>query len=267
MGFFCLFRNMMQLVLFDGPQCKSLLPLTFLRPVAQCRVGMLTITQKWEYHLNVDKISYAPQEYLGGLYPLNQSKEDKLYINGAVLPTKAFIHALESLDKGQCLYQNANPLAFKTNENLRSNQEVESYIKSLKQISTASIEVIEYPEHILNYTEKEFLSDYSLMTARRSSLTLDNSVRQRGDQIFVGHDVQANDAIINSKNGPVYIDNGAVIMENVVIQGPVYIGKNSRIHVGAKIYGGTMLGPHCRIGGEVKRFSTRQVLENYHSIV
>ena len=41
----------MNYILFDGTVRNALLPFTFTRPVADIRVGILTIREKWEKHL------------------------------------------------------------------------------------------------------------------------------------------------------------------------------------------------------------------------
>ena len=43
----------------------NLLPFTFTRPVAGIRVGILTIAEKWERHLNTT-VSYQTKDYLRG---------------------------------------------------------------------------------------------------------------------------------------------------------------------------------------------------------
>ena len=41
----------MNYILFDGTVRDALLPFTFTRPVADIRVGILTIREKWEAYL------------------------------------------------------------------------------------------------------------------------------------------------------------------------------------------------------------------------
>ena len=41
----------MNYILFDNPGRDNLLPLTFTRPVADIRIGILTIREKWETYL------------------------------------------------------------------------------------------------------------------------------------------------------------------------------------------------------------------------
>ncbi|OPX32048.1 hypothetical protein B1H10_08075 [candidate division KSB1 bacterium 4484_188] len=58
--------------------------------------------------------------------------------------------------------------------------------------------------------------------------------------------------VLNAESGPIYIDQGAVVMPNAVLEGPLYLGKKSRIKIGAKIYQDTTIGPVCKVGGEVE---------------
>ena len=53
----------MNFILFDDNTRINLLPLTFTRPVAEIRFGILTIREKWERHLRM-KTSSLTEEYL-----------------------------------------------------------------------------------------------------------------------------------------------------------------------------------------------------------
>ena len=61
-------------------------------------------------------------------------------------------------------------------------------------------------------------------------------------QPFVAFDVS---------NGPVMVDEGAVIQSFSRLEGPCYIGRDSRV-IGATLRAGCTIGPCCRIGGEVE---------------
>ncbi|HDS02609.1 MAG TPA: hypothetical protein ENN72_02725 [Firmicutes bacterium] len=56
---------------------------------------------------------------------------------------------------------------------------------------------------------------------------------------------------VSTENGPVVIDQEAVIAPFSVLEGPLYVGKGAHID-GAKLTGGTYIGEQCRIGGEVE---------------
>ena len=53
----------MNYILFDGAVRESLLPLTFTRPVADIRIGILTIREKWELYLGLTTTTLT-EEYL-----------------------------------------------------------------------------------------------------------------------------------------------------------------------------------------------------------
>ncbi|RME92722.1 MAG: glucose-1-phosphate thymidylyltransferase, partial [Bacteroidetes bacterium] len=75
---------MPHLILFDNDIRDQLLPLTFTRPVADLRVGILTIREKWERHLGL-AASFLTQDYLAERFPMDYDEENYL-INGSLLP-------------------------------------------------------------------------------------------------------------------------------------------------------------------------------------
>ena len=69
--------------------------------------------------------------------------------------------------------------------------------------------------------------------------------------------------VIDSEDGPVYIDDGVKIMPGSYIAGPCYIGSSSVIKPQSYIGGGTTVGEVCKVGGEVENsiihaFSNKQ---------
>jgi UDP-N-acetylglucosamine diphosphorylase/glucosamine-1-phosphate N-acetyltransferase len=68
--------------------------------------------------------------------------------------------------------------------------------------------------------------------------------------------------LIDTREGPVLIDRGAVVHSFSRVEGPCYIGAESRI-MGAKLRGGT-IGPQCRIGGEVEASIVQGYSNKYH---
>jgi hypothetical protein len=76
---------MKNVILFDSDARENLLPLTFTRPVAELRIGILTISQKWAKRLNAE-VSYITQDYLTRKYPIKIAS-DNIVINASVLPS------------------------------------------------------------------------------------------------------------------------------------------------------------------------------------
>lgn len=242
------------IVLYDGPQRNSLLPLTYLRPIALCPVGIRTIARKWQDDLGLP-VTHLTQDYLQSLFPYKPvSADEHLFINGGCLPSDDLISVLSDLNLNEVVEYHGIPIAFKAKaEQINALADIERLLLTRSKIHHKS-SVIRFPEDLLNFAGAELIKDYRFIYDRRSGQNkLDDSVKVRGKDLLVGNKVLAYDAIINTTDGPVIIDDDAEVMEGAVIKGPAYIGNRSKVHVGAKIYGNTILGTECRVGGEIKR--------------
>ena len=72
-----------------------------------------------------------------------------------------------------------------------------------------------------------------------------------GEQIFVAEGATVRPgAILNAEDGPIYVDEAAVVMENAVIRGPAYVGKRAEVKVAANLES-VAIGTYSKIGGEV----------------
>src|SRR5690606_14947900 len=93
----------MNLILFDDPVIRiNLLPFTYTRPVAGIRVGILTLTEKWERWLKTTP-TFQTAAYLEGKFPKAPSAEGALLVNGAVCPDEALVRSIEDLHEGYFL--------------------------------------------------------------------------------------------------------------------------------------------------------------------
>ena len=61
----------MRYLLFDDQHRANLLPLAYTRPIAEFRVGILTITEKWAMLMPKDAVfgGYITEMYLQAKYP------------------------------------------------------------------------------------------------------------------------------------------------------------------------------------------------------
>ena len=86
----------MNYILFDGEVRNSLLPFTYTRPVADIRIGILTIREKWEKYLGLTTTTIT-EEYLEEKYPMVELEENVL-INASYLPTKSLVEKIKVLN-------------------------------------------------------------------------------------------------------------------------------------------------------------------------
>lgn len=237
----------MNIILFDGKEYSDLLPLTFTRPVAELRMGILTFAERWKLIFQTEKISYLTQRYLSEKYTL-QNEEENVFINPAYFPNQDFIFQLKNLKFGEAFYYQEELVAAKTTlENFQLNK----FVKKL-DITFLGFH-IQYPWDLFTYNSDAITYDFQLITQGRKSCTLSNTVRIIGDpsQLFVEEGAVAECAIFNTKEGPIYLGKNSEIMEGAMIRGSFALGTGSKINMGAKVYGGTTVGPYSKVGGEV----------------
>ncbi|HSZ25759.1 MAG TPA: putative sugar nucleotidyl transferase, partial [Cytophagaceae bacterium] len=102
----------MNFILFDDPEFKiGLLPLTFTRPVADIRIGIFKISEKWEKYLGV-RASFKTENYLSKKFLLHED-ENSVYVNGSVCPTPELCIEIDKLENGSALIQNDVLIAYR----------------------------------------------------------------------------------------------------------------------------------------------------------
>ena len=105
----------MNYILFDDYSRNDLLPFTYTRPVSEIRIGILTITEKWEKYLN-SKVSFQTQDFLSSKYK-KQIASDNLYINGKICPNKEILNLILNLKNNSAIKAGNDLVAFRSNEN------------------------------------------------------------------------------------------------------------------------------------------------------
>ncbi|HEY0030542.1 MAG TPA: putative sugar nucleotidyl transferase, partial [Bacteroidia bacterium] len=240
----------MNYILFDDASRINLLPLTFTRPVADIRIGILTIREKWEKQLNA-KLSSKTEAYLSKKFPAEFAIDtDNIWINGSFCPNEKLVEELKTLQPGQVLMSSQVIIAANTgNEKLFD----ETVIGSLTKFeSHAQAMRIENPWDIFSKNGEAIQVDYDLITKGRKSLALSSTNQVIGvENIFVEEGAKVECAILNASTGPIYIGKDAEIMEGSIVRGPFALCEHASLKLGAKIYGPTTVGPHSRVGGEV----------------
>ncbi|MCQ2286468.1 MAG: GlmU family protein [Bacteroidales bacterium] len=235
----------MNIILFDDPNCLALQPFTFTRPVAEIRVGILTIREKWEKWTNA-KCSYLTRDYLSAKYPI-EVEEENLLIAGSLLPDAELVNALLKLKMGEGLYQNENLLAARLGkeDTFADIQQITEYEKDIHQLRNL-------PDIFLKEDE-ELRKDFEWITKDRKSALISNTNLIIGDKenIFVEEGAVIEGAVLNCKEGPIYIGEEAEVMEQATIRGPFALCEHSQVKMSAKIYGATTIGPWCKVGGEL----------------
>jgi UDP-N-acetylglucosamine diphosphorylase/glucosamine-1-phosphate N-acetyltransferase len=236
----------MNYILFDSAVRERLLPLTFTKPVADLRIGILTIREKWEKRLETTTTTIT-EDYLEEKYPMVEMDENVM-INASFLPTTKLINTVKKLKNNQAIFKNEEVIAFYSKSsqnsiNFNNFQQIE-FEDDLIQIKNTW--------NLFSNNHHAIQSDFELICENRKSQPIPNHIQTiNPENIFIEEGATIHFSVLNASEGPIYIGKNTTIMEGSLIRGPFALCDNSTVKMGAKIYGGTTIGPYCKVGGEV----------------
>ena len=235
-----------RLLFEDKNIIRDFFPLTFTRPSAELRAGILTFSERWQRLLGITQVSYLTADYLQGKYPYTGvSEEVTLSIYANFLPTPRLLEQLRSLEVGESITYQGRMLAFVG--------------KSITLSSIPPIEweeplvVFEKPTDLFTYNEKAIDFDFKLLTQGRTSAPLSPTNGFLGDKadLFIEEGAKVEFATLNCQKGKIYIGKDAEVMEGSHLRGPIALCEHATVNMGAKLYGATTIGPYSKVGGEI----------------
>ena len=236
----------MNYILFDGTVRNALLPFTFTRPVADIRVGILTIREKWEKYLGSTTTTLT-EEYLSEKFPMVEM-ENNVLINASFLPNYILVEIVKNLEKNQAIFQGEEVIAFYTND---TQEEVDFDTYEIIEFNEECLK-LEHTWDIFAKNDAALREDFELITEDRISQPIPKSINVISpENIFIEEGAKLEFVTLNASTGPIYIGKNAEIMEGSVIRGPFALCEEAQVKLATKVYGATTIGPHCRIGGEV----------------
>ena len=239
----------MNVILFDNNRA-TYYPLSFTRPIAYFRVGILTIKEKWEKYYK--QVSVRTEDYLSQKFPV-KIQQDNLWVNAKILPTQDLVTELNSLRAGESLEKNKEIIAFRsaTFDSKKTNKIASNIV--LRSINNLC--------DIFLLNGEEIKNDFNLLFPKKKSRwqgdikglekVRKTNIRIGNYPIYIEEGAELNQCILNATDGPIYIGRYAQIMEGSMVRGPFAMLNNSVLKMGARIYSGTTLGPFCKVGGEV----------------
>lgn len=236
----------MNYILFDGSVRDALLPLTYTKPVADLRIGILTIREKWEKYLGFTTTTLT-EDYLEEKYPMVEM-EQNIMINASFLPSVDLVEKIVNLKQNQAIFHNDDVIAFYTT----STQEEVDFEKYDQLNISSEVIQIKNTWDIFALNDKVIQLDFELLTSGRKSQPIPEGVQVLNkENIFIEEGAEVLFSTLNASNGPIYIGANATVMEGCNVRGPFVLCEHSTLKMGAKIYGGTTIGPHSKVGGEV----------------
>ncbi|MFD2935972.1 putative sugar nucleotidyl transferase [Spirosoma flavum] len=243
---------MSNLVLFDDPTIRpALLPFTFTRPVADIRVGILTIAEKWAIRLDTTP-SFITETYLSGKYPL-QTATSNLYVNGALCPTDELVDRLKTLALGESLISPSGLLmALHTDYVVKEAAQLTDLPQHTITFD-AMVPTIRHLWSLIAANGIQIQSDFVLLTAGRQSQPITDPFTRcyAPENVFIEEGAIVRAAILNAEDGPIYIGKDVIISEGSVLIGPCSFGEGTMVHYNSSMRKNTSVGPYCKVGGEI----------------
>lgn len=237
----------MQLVFSDAQYWEDFLPLTFTRPVAEMRCGILTFSERWQKILKNTEISWFTEAYLQQKFREPEKKES-LFLVPNFLPSEAIIQQIKDLKQGEALVYEDELVAAKINMEGFSLHQIEKMTDIKEELI-----FFKKPTDLFTYNKEAIDFDFKLLTEGKTSqeLSSTNGFLGNKEDLFIEEGAEVEFSTINTKTGKIYIGKNAEVMEGCNLRGPIALCEGSKFNLGAKIYGATTIGPHSKVGGEV----------------
>ena len=243
------------LILFDDQAWAGLLPLTWLRPVADLRIGILKISERWE-RLLTGQASTVTQDYLAEEFALAIAN-DNYFLNASALPTPQLVRAILELSQGEALTLGDELLAARLDGKAvrRLSEADESGTEDIAAYAYegGDVTLLRRPYDLFAHNGEAIRRDFDSLTHGRHSEALpEHAVHFGGGQVFVEPGAHVEPCYLDTADGPIYLGRGARVLAGAMLKGPLALCEEAVVKMGAKVYGGTTLGPNCKVGGEVQ---------------
>jgi UDP-N-acetylglucosamine diphosphorylase/glucosamine-1-phosphate N-acetyltransferase len=235
----------MNYILFDGTVRDSLLPFTFTRPVADIRIGILTIREKWERFLNTTTTTVT-EDYLSERYPMVEMDENIL-INSSFLPNMELAQLVMGLKENEAVFHGGEIIAF--------------YAKESQDVDFSTYKCIDFKGEVLRIVNtwdifskngEALQADFDLLTDGRKSAPISSTNSLiNPENIFLEEGATVEYSILNAKEGPIYLGKDSEVWEGSLIRGAFALCNNAVVKMGGKIYGATTVGPFGKVCGEI----------------
>jgi len=278
----------MIVALFEDEAYANFLPLNYTRPVFECRSGMFSFLERAQITFAESSFVLFTRDYLAPTLrkrvscPVNAPDaidDDVLLINGTLIVDKEVKRFVKRKLSGNVLIKQqermviahlSEGLAKKHVKELCkpvTNLTLDKLTKECKTLESSKLRLLNYPWDLVNNCAELIKEDYSGLDKMESEGTIDDKAAIYGDKekVYVGEgsSIEAF-ALLDAREGPIYIGRRTTVHGGSRITGPTYIGDKVIIPTGL-IREGCSIGHVCRIGGELEETIIQGYTNKYHT--
>jgi len=278
----------MIIAVFEDESYENFLPLTYTRPVYECRTGMLSLLERVQKQSQESKLICFTRNYLAPTFrkrvthPVNDLKavdDEVLLINGTLLMNdKTKQLTKKKLAPNTLITQDGRIAAAHLSHDVAqeyvseprkplTSLSLKRLLKKCKQLEASNLPLLNYPWELVNHNAELIKEDYATLSRNENEGTIDDKAAVYGKKtdVYVGRGsfVEAH-VTLDARDGPIFIGNGTNVHSGSRITGPTYIGDKVIIPSGL-IREGCSIGPVCRIGGELEETIIQGYTNKYHT--
>jgi UDP-N-acetylglucosamine diphosphorylase/glucosamine-1-phosphate N-acetyltransferase len=232
----------MQIVLFEDHLVNSFLPLSHTRAVADLFAGMYSVQDRWKLFFANDSVFIQTRNLLQDLYGVVPSGEN-LYINARIIPNNEAVAAIKGLQPNEAFFIHDVCVAAKGMHTNWDSFEHRAWTGEAMWLNGIT-DLFSVNDYLLR-------ADFALANKNNGAKPSQYCrVIGESSNLFIHSTAKVSDAVLNVESGPIFIDEGAEVMEGSMLRGPLYVGKHAVLKMGSKCYGPSSFGEECRIGGE-----------------
>ncbi len=278
----------MIVALFEDEVYANFLPLTYTRPVFECRSGMFTFLERAQRIFSESRFALFTRDYLAPTFgrrvscPVNKSDsfdDDVLLINGTLIVDGEVKRLMEKkLGRNVLITQRDRiALAHITQDVARKHAKelckpvtrltCKKLISECQTLESFDLDFLTYPWDLIQSSAELIVKDYSVLGKKGCEGTMGDKVMVYGDkeEVYVGEGSFVEAFVtLDARDGPIYIGSETIVHSGSRISGPTYIGNNTIITSGL-IREGCSVGHVCRVGGELEETIVHGYTNKYHT--
>ncbi|MFO7767516.1 MAG: putative sugar nucleotidyl transferase [bacterium] len=252
----------MRTILFEDAQWRRLLPLTALKSTLALRCGILPLWERADRALEggLDGLACRHEAAAAWLIdlpsrPLNPGgTEPTLWLNARVIWTSERLDQARHLEPGRSLTgPRGEPLAAVAELEADTPDLGRRIEEATETMGEADWPVLGTWYDLLAHNPAAIIDD-AVLLGLKTVPEVPAGVHRVGEYgLWMGEGaVIMPGSVLDTREGPIFLDEGAEVMANAFLQGPCYVGRDSLVRVGSVLYEGCSLGRRCKVGGELE---------------
>lgn len=250
-----------RIYLFEDEKVNNFLPLVWLRPFLDLRLGIVTFFEKWEKRMGkIDGLIIRDylKDFAASLYPdCNINFIDNgtyIFLNARLDPYSIPQDVLDLQPGEGFKTHDGNVVGFAleikeklVGPSLNSLLEGVSIWRSMEKIF-----LFREPSELIKLNENHLENDFDIFYSYYN-VKIPPDLRATGEMLYIHEEAEIYPyVVIDATKGPVIVEKNAKIMPFVFIEGPAFIGINTLVKSFTKIFAGTTIGPVCKVAGEIE---------------